>query len=242
MTEDRIPRRDDGAPWRNFHGRRHGKRLRPGQQAHLDTTLERIRPPRVGWDENPGREPLDLAALFGDDRPVWLEIGFGGGEHMLDRAEQNPGVGLLGCEPFINGVAMCVAEMDRRGLDNVRIHPGDARDLMDVIPLASIDRAFLLYPDPWPKARHHKRRFVNPEGLDHLARVLRPGAELRVATDIPDYVRHSLVQVGAHPEFEWTAEGPRDWREPWGGWTSTRYEAKALREGRRPHYLVFRRR
>ena len=237
-----IPIRDDGAPWRNFHGRRHGKKLRAGQAEHLETTLQDLRPPRVGWDENPDREPLDLAALFGGPREVWLEIGFGGGEHMLGLAEAHPDVGLIGCEPFINGVAMCVADLARREISNVRIHPGDARDLLDVIPPASVSRAYVLYPDPWPKARHHKRRIINPEALDPLARALRPGAELRVATDIEDYVRHSLLQIRAHPEFEWLAERPHDWREPWEGWVRTRYEAKAIREGRTPHYLRFRRR
>jgi tRNA (guanine-N7-)-methyltransferase len=241
MDDDRTPRRDDGAPWRNFHGRRRGKRLRPGQQAHLETTLENLRPAGVGWDENPERRPIDPAALFGREAPLWLEIGFGGGEHMLAQAEANPGVDLLGCEPFVNGVAMCMADLDRRGLTNVRVHPGDARDLMDVLPEGSVDRAFLLYPDPWPKTRHHKRRFVNPWGLDALARVMRVGAELRVATDIEDYVRHALEQVRGHPAFDWTAARPRDWREPWPDWPSTRYERKALREGRRPHYLTFRR-
>ena len=168
-------------------------------------------------------------------------MGFGGGEHMLAQAEAEPGVNLLGCEPFVNGVAMCVADLDRRGIDNVRIHPGDARDLMEVMPEGSADRAFLLYPDPWPKTRHHKRRFMNPEGLDLFARVLKPGAELRVATDIEDYVRHSLAVAAAHPAFEWTAERPADWRAPWEGWHRTRYEAKAVREGRTPHYLIFRR-
>lgn len=242
MNERHPPQRDDGAPWRNFHGRRKGKRLRPGQQAHLESTLERLRPKGVGWDENPDRRPIDLGALFGFAGPLWLEIGFGAGEHMIAQAEAHPEARILGCEPFINGVAQCVAELDRRELTNIRIHPGDARDLMDVLPEGSVDRAFLLYPDPWPKARHHKRRFVNPWGLDALARVMRPGAELRVATDIADYVRHSLLQVRAHPDFDWTAEGPADWREPWAGWPSTRYERKALREGRRPHYLTFRRR
>ncbi|MEC9432004.1 MAG: tRNA (guanosine(46)-N7)-methyltransferase TrmB [Pseudomonadota bacterium] len=239
MTE--IPIRHDGAPWRNFHGRRHGKTLRAGQALHLETTLERLRPPRVDWESNPEREPLDLAALYGRAAPLWLEVGFGGGEHMLAQAEAEPGVNLLGCEPFVNGVAMCVADLDRRGIDNVRVHPGDARDLMEVMPEGSADRAFLLYPDPWPKTRHHKRRFMNPEGLDLFARVLKPGAELRVATDIEDYVRHSLAVAAAHPAFEWTAERPADWREPWEGWHRTRYEAKAVREGRTPHYLIFRR-
>ncbi|HKK36378.1 MAG TPA: tRNA (guanosine(46)-N7)-methyltransferase TrmB [Paracoccaceae bacterium] len=237
-----VPHREDGAPWRNLHGRRHGKALRPGQEALLETLLPRLAVPRVGWEENPERERIDPGALF-EPRPraVHLEIGFGGGEHMLATAEAHPELGLIGCETFVNGVAMCLSALSRRGIGNVRLHMGDARDLLDVLPDASIARAYVLYPDPWPKARHAKRRIVNPETLDPLARVLAPGAELRVATDIEIYVRHSLAAIRAHPAFEWTAEGPRDWREPWAGWPSTRYEAKALREGRTPHYLTFRR-
>jgi tRNA (guanine-N7-)-methyltransferase len=231
----------DGALRRNFFGRRHGKRLRAGQRALLDSRLAELAPPGVSREENPERRAIDLAALFPGRRAVWLEIGFGGGEHMIRQAGEHPDVGILGCEPFINGVAKLLAAVERAGANNLAIHAGDARDLMDVLPEGSIARAFLLYPDPWPKRRHWKRRFVNRDNLDQLARVMAPGAELRVATDIGDYVRHSLEQVRRHPAFEWTAERPADWREPWPGWPGTRYEAKALREGRRPHYLTFRR-
>ncbi len=236
MTTDPIER-----PWRNFYGRRHGKKLRQGQQTHLETTLARIAPEGVTWEENPNRTPIDLSALFGGARPVWLEIGFGGGEHMLAQAEAHREVGIIGCEPFINGVAMFLSKMAEAEIDNVRVHPGDARDVMDVLPEGSIARAFLLYPDPWPKARHHRRRFVNPEFLDPLARALAPGAEFRVATDIGDYVRQTLAELQRHPAFEWTAERPEDWRRPWPDWSATRYEIKALRERRTPTYLTFRR-
>ncbi|RMD49872.1 MAG: tRNA (guanosine(46)-N7)-methyltransferase TrmB [Alphaproteobacteria bacterium] len=225
---------------RNFHGRRHGKRLRPAQRRYVEEDLGRLRVPGVGWDENPERRPIDLAALFGDDRPVWLEIGFGGGEHMIHQAARHPEVGMIGAEPFINGVAMLIGKIRAAGVDNIRIHPGDVRDLFDVLPDASIARAFLLYPDPWPKRRHHKRRFVTPEHLVPLARVMQPGAILRVATDIDDYVRQTLQEVPRHG-FEWLAERAADWREPWDDWLPTRYELKALREGRRPTYLTFRR-
>ncbi len=230
-----------GSPWRNFYGRRHGKALRKGQIAHLENTLPKLAVPDVEWADNPGRNPLDLRALFGDDRPVWLEIGFGGGEHLLHQAQTYPDVGIIGCEPFVNGVAMLVPRIAEEGVENARIHMGDARDLLDVLPEASLDKAFLLYPDPWPKARHHRRRFVIEENLRPLARALKPGAEFRIATDIADYVRQTLEVITAMPEFEWLAEGPEDWREPWSDWTRTRYEAKALREGRTPHYLTFRR-
>jgi tRNA (guanine-N7-)-methyltransferase len=241
MTDNDTPRRDDGAPWRNFYGRRHGKKLRPGQKELLDTRLAGLAPPGVGWEENPERRPIDLAALFPGAREVWLEIGFGGGEHMIAQAAANPDVGLIGCEPFVNGVAMLLSAIERAGVENLRIHAGDARDLMDVIPAGSIGRVFLNYPDPWPKKRHWKRRFVNPPQLDQLARIMAPGAEFRVATDIADYVRHTLEQVTRDGRFEWTARRPADWRNPPEGWPGTRYEAKAIREGRRPHYLSFRR-
>jgi tRNA (guanine-N7-)-methyltransferase len=230
----------DGA-WRNFHGRRHGKRLRARQRDLLETRLAALAPPGVDPAENPGRRPIDLAALFPDARAVWLEIGFGGGEHLIETARANPGIGLIGCEPFVNGVAKLLSAIEGAALSNLAVHAGDARDLMDVLPRGSIGRVYLLYPDPWPKRKHWKRRFVNPRNLDQLAAVMAPGAELRVATDIADYVRHSLEQVRRHPAFAWTAERPADWREPWPGWPGTRYEAKALREGRTPHYLVFRR-
>ncbi|MFT4791983.1 MAG: tRNA (guanine-N7-)-methyltransferase [Paracoccaceae bacterium] len=241
-VEDGGPDREDGAPWRNFYGRRHGKKMRPGQIEHLETTLKDISVPNTGWDENPEREKISLPDLFGDDRAVWLEIGFGGGEHMLGVAEASPEVRIIGCEPFTNGVAMLLSSMARRGIENVRVHPSDARHLMDVLPDASIARAYLLYPDPWPKTRHHKRRFMSEDNLTALAKVLKPGAELRVATDIGDYVRHSLAAVFDHPDFEWTAERPADWQQPWDGWVRTRYETKAIREHRTPTYLRFRRR
>ena len=233
-----ISKREGGAPWRNFYGRRHGKKLRPGQSNLLETRLANLAPPGTSWQENPARAPLDLATLY-PGKAVWLEVGFGGGEHMIAQAQANPGVQIIGAEPYINGVAKLLAAIERAGVTNLAVTDADARDVMDVLPTGAIDRAFLLYPDPWPKTRHHKRRFVNPSQLDMLARVMAPGAVLRVATDIEDYVRHSLEQVDRHPAFAWTAERPTDWRKPWSDWHSTRYEAKALREGRTPHYLTF---
>ncbi len=236
MTKDGHP---TGAPWRNFYGRRHGKTLRPAQERYLEEDLARLSPGPVDWEANPDRAPLDPGALFGG-RPVWLEVGFGGGEHMVHQAALNPDAGIIGCEPFINGVAMLLGKIRQAGVANLRVHPGDVRDLFDVLPEASVSRVFLLYPDPWPKTRHHRRRFVTPEFLDPLARVLKPGSELRIATDIPDYVRQTLEQVPRHG-FAWLAEGADDWRQPWSDWPSTRYEQKALREGRVPHYLTFQR-
>jgi tRNA (guanine-N7-)-methyltransferase len=198
-----------------------------------------LSPGPVGWEENPERTPLDLAEVFPGKSEVWVEIGFGGGEHMVAMAERYPDVGIIGCEPFINGVAMLLGKIREAGVTNLKVHPSDARDLFDVLPEGSVAKAFLNYPDPWPKARHHRRRFVTQDHLEPLFDVMRSGGEFRVATDIEDYVRQTLQEV-PKAGFEWTAEGPSDWREPWADWQSTRYEQKALREGRTPHYLTFR--
>ncbi|MEM9433992.1 MAG: tRNA (guanine(46)-N(7))-methyltransferase TrmB [Pseudomonadota bacterium] len=233
---DRHP---TGAPWRNFYGRFKGHSLRKSQEDYLERDLADLSPGPVTWEENPKRDPLDIGARFGS-APVWLEIGFGGGEHLVHQAVQNPGVQIIGAEPYINGVAMLLGKIREASTHNISVYPGDVRDLFDVLPDQCLDKAFLLYPDPWPKKRHHRRRFVTAEHLEPLARTLKPGAEFRVATDIPDYVRQTLEEVpGAG--FTWTAQGPDDWRDPWPDWISTRYEQKALREGRVPHYLTFHR-
>ncbi|MDJ0857955.1 MAG: tRNA (guanine(46)-N(7))-methyltransferase TrmB [Dinoroseobacter sp.] len=237
---DASKKSPEGGPWRNFYGRRKGKHLRASQETYLEEDLAELSPGPVDWDLNPDRIPLNLPELF-SGKPVWLEVGFGGGEHMVHQATTYRDVGIIGCEPYINGVAMLLGKIRKAELDNVAVHPGDARDLMDVLPAGSIEKAFLLYPDPWPKKRHHRRRFVTQEHLEPLAHVLKPGAEFRIATDIPDYVRQALEEV-PKAGLEWLAEGPEDWREPWDDWISTRYEQKALREGRTPHYLTFRRR
>ncbi|KMW56455.1 tRNA (guanine46-N7-)-methyltransferase [Candidatus Rhodobacter oscarellae] len=225
------------SPHRNFYGRRHGKTLKPAQVVALEEDLGALTLPGVDPSDNPSRAPLDLDWL--DGRPLWLEIGFGGGEHMVHQAAAHPDVAFIGCEPFINGVAMLLRKISQAGVENIRIHPGDVRDLFDVLPEGAVQKAFLLYPDPWPKKRHHRRRAVTPEYLGPLAHVMAPGAELRIATDIPDYVRQALEEV-PKAGFDWLAESAADWRQPWGDWISTRYEQKALREGRVPHYLTFR--
>jgi len=240
MTEPASPKdprhHPSGAPWRNFYGRVHGKTLRPGQKHALEHDLGPLTLAGVGWADNPDRSPLDMADFGG--RPVWLEIGFGGGEHLVHMAALHPQVVIIGAEPFINGVAMLLGKIREAGVTNLALHPGDVRDLLDVLPDASIAKAFLNYPDPWPKARHHRRRFVTPGHLDPLHRVMAPGAEFRVATDIPDYVRQTLEEVPV-AGFD-RIEHPMD--VAWDDWRSTRYEHKALREGRAPHYLTFRRR
>ncbi|TVQ58263.1 MAG: tRNA (guanosine(46)-N7)-methyltransferase TrmB [Rhodobacteraceae bacterium] len=238
-VDDEKPRRADGAPWRNFYGRRHGKALRPRQRSLLETRLDALAPPGVDWAENPERAPIDLAALFPGARDVWLEIGFGGGEHLIATAVAHPDVGIIGCEPFVNGVAMFLAALETAGAGNVRVHAGDARFLFDVLPDACLGRVYLLYPDPWPKNRHVDRRFVNAQNLAEIARLLRPGGEFRLATDIPAYVAHSLKRVTESGAFERVDVDPAT---PWEGWPGTRYEAKALREGRRPAYRRFIRR
>jgi len=235
MTDD-MP---DTPPRRNFYGRIRGKTLKPNQRRRLSDDLGPLTPAGIRPAENPARMPLDMAALT-QGRPLWLEIGFGGGEHMVHQAAANPDVTILGCEPFINGVAMLLGKIDAAGVTNVQVYPGDVRDLFEVLPDASVARAFLLYPDPWPKTRHHRRRFVTSQYLNALARVLVPGAEFRVATDIPDYVRQTMAQV-PRAGFDCLTPAPADWVTPWEDWISTRYELKALRESRRPHYLTFRR-
>ena len=234
-----VDSHDDGAPQvlrRNFYGRRFGHTLRASQKGYLADDLEGLRVRGIDAAENPERRALDLAAIFGADCPVWLEIGFGGGEHLVQMAVAYPGVGILGCEPYINGVAMLLGKIRAAGVGNLAVHPGDVRDLFDVLPDGAISKAFLNYPDPWPKKRHHRRRFVTPDHLLPLARVMAAGAEFRLATDIPDYVRQALEEV-PQAGFDLVAQGG----EPWDDWISTRYEQKALREGRVPHYLSFRR-
>jgi tRNA (guanine-N7-)-methyltransferase len=228
----------DDPPRRNFYGRIRGKTLKPNQRRRLSDDLGPLTPAGIRPSENPARMPLDMGALT-QGRPLWLEIGFGGGEHMVHQAAANPDVTILGCEPFINGVAMLLGKIDAAGVTNVQVYPGDVRDLFEVLPDASVARAFLLYPDPWPKTRHHRRRFVTPQYLEPLARVLVPGAKFRVATDIPDYVRQTMAQV-PRAGFDCLTPAPADRVTPWEDWISTRYELKALRERRRPHYLTFR--
>ncbi len=219
---------------RNFYGRIHGKTLRNSQKTYLAEGLDPLSVPHVTRDANPARTALDLG--FTANRPLWLEIGFGGGEHLVHMAARYPGIFIIGAEPYVNGIAMLLGKVRAANLDNLLIHPGDVRDLFEVLPAACVQKAFLNYPDPWPKARHHRRRFVTPDYLAGLARITAPGAEFRVATDIPDYVRQTLEEVPL-AGFDLLGQGDA----PWDDWLSTRYEQKALREGRPPHYLTFRR-
>ena len=223
-------------PLRTF-GRRKGRPLRAGWDQLLKERL-----PALSVDLS-GSGPLDPHRLFAPPREaIWLEIGFGAGEHLAWQAEHNPAVGFIGAEVFVNGVASLLRHVSERQLDNIRIHADDARPLLERLVPGSIARLFLLFPDPWPKARHSGRRFIQKETLDLLARVLRPGGELRVASDDPGYVAWALAHLMRHPAFCWTARRPQDWRQRPDDWPQTRYEAKARQAGRRPAFLIFRRR
>ena len=220
---------------RNFYGRIRGKTLRASQKDYLAEDLGPVTLNGVTRAENPARGLVELEP-WRQARPLWLEIGFGGGEHLVHMAARNPDVALIGAEPFVNGIAMLLGKIRTAGVTNLRIHPGDVRDLFEVLGPAAVSKVFLNYPDPWPKARHHRRRVVTQEYLLPLARITASGSEFRVATDIPDYVRQTLEEV-PQAGFDLIHQGS----DPWEDWLSTRYEQKALREGRPPHYLTFRR-
>ena len=173
---------------------------------------------------------------------IWLEVGFGGGEHAFWQATHHPEIGLIACEVFQTGIATLLARLEREPADNIRIVDDDARRVIELMPDASLSRVFILFPDPWRKVRHHKRRVVSTPVLDELARTMRDGAELRLATDHVEYLRWMLALAPAHPDFEWLAQRPQDWRERPEDWQQTRYEAKAITEGRRPAFLRLRRR
>lgn len=219
-----------------FFGRRRGKTLKRPQADALAALLPALRLDLA----HPAPRPL--SSLWPDPvSEIRLEIGFGGGEHLLERARQAPDVGFIGVEPFINSMAKMLGALGAEGLVNIRVHDDDATQLLDWLPDACLDRIDLLYPDPWPKKKHWKRRFVSRVNLDRFARVLKPRGRFGFASDIDTYVNWTLTQVAAHPGFEWTATRADDWRKPWPDWPGTRYEAKAIREGRTPCYLEFRR-
>ncbi|MGE0061698.1 MAG: tRNA (guanosine(46)-N(7))-methyltransferase TrmB [Xanthobacteraceae bacterium] len=221
---------------RAFFGRRKGHPLRRHQAGLFGTLL-----PRVAVDlDKPA--PADLRTLFpAATVDCRLEIGFGGAEHLAAQAQAHPSTGFIGSDGFENAIAKALAYVEQHALANVRLHHGDAVHLLEWLPAASLARVDLLYPDPWPKRRHWKRRFVQDESLALIARTIRSGGEMRFATDIPDYAAWTLARILRSPDFEWTAETADDWRKPWGGFVRTRYEAKAIREGRTPAYFIFRR-
>jgi tRNA (guanine-N7-)-methyltransferase len=214
-----------------FFGRRKGKKLRAGQDDLVQTLLPALR-------VKPGEAPSSGFANP-QARETWLEIGFGGGEHLAAQARAHRDVNIVGCEPFVNGMAKLLAAIGQEGLDNIRVWDDDVTKLLPTLPDGSFDRVYILYPDPWPKRRQRKRRLVSDEMLDMLARVMRPGAELRFASDIDDYIGWVLARILRSSRFRWTAARADDWRRPYEGWPGTRYEAKAVREGRVPSYLTF---
>lgn len=219
-----------------FYGRRKGKSLRPAQENALKELLPELRV------DPQGQPPAQLADLFGSAFTDYrLEIGFGGGEHLLARARANPQTGFIGVEPFINGMAKCVSALKADPLPNIRLYDDDATLLLDWLPPASIAHIDLLYPDPWPKKKHWKRRFVSHVNLDRMARVLKLAGRFCFASDIDTYVNWTLLHCRRHPDFDWQAQNARDWKEPFADWPGTRYEAKAKREGRTPSYLRFKR-
>ena len=224
-----------------FYGRRKSHKLRDYQQGLYDNLLPQIavQPDQIGGAGGGG-----LAAGFGAGdvkSDYWLEIGFGGGEHLVAQAIAHPEIGLIGCDMFLNGIAQALRQIDQAKISNIRIFEGDARVLLAVLPSASLSRVFILFPDPWPKKRHHRRRIVNSSVLDQVARALKPGGELRLATDDLSYLPAMLHAAVGHPEFHWLARQASDWQKPPQDWVPTRYQKKAERAGRIPYFLCFRR-
>jgi tRNA (guanine-N7-)-methyltransferase len=224
---------NDPSTIRRLYGRSKGRPLRPGQAQLVERLLPQLSIPAKG--------PLDSRTLFGDERPLHFEIGFGSGEHLAYRADLLPDHGFIGAEPFLNGVAGALTHIRDQRLANVRLHMGDALDVIERLPDAALSFVYLLHPDPWPKARHAKRRMVNHGPLDLIAAKLRPRGELRLGTDDPVYCRWAMMVMGRRPDFEWLAESARDFLVRPSGWPETRYEAKARRQGREIWYFRYRR-
>lgn len=210
---------DEHRPLRTY-GRIKARTLKPRQAGLVDALLPHLAIPQDG--------PIELKALFGSMGPTVLEIGFGGGEHLIAQAAAHPGTRFIGVEPFLNGVASCLRHVEESGVGNVRLHQGDARDVIARLSDASLDLVYILFPDPWPKTRHHKRRLIQPEFIAELARVLKPGSEVRFATDWANYSAWTLEMFTQNTRFEWTASRAADWRTPWLGHVVTRYEQKRL--------------
>ena len=236
MCTEKV-RHKSGIKWRNFYGRFKGKSLSAKQHGSLHTEFEKYSLKNISWEENSKRKKIKLSEVF-NEKSVWLEIGFGGGEHLVHQAKLNPDIGFIGCEPYQNGVAKLMGKLSADPRKNIKLYDGDVRNMFDVLAKNSISKVFLLYPDPWPKKRHHRRRFVTQEFLAPLYETMQPGSILRIATDIEDYVRQALQEV-PKAGFQWLAKDASDWRDPWQDWVSTRYEIKALKEARTPHYLTF---
>ena len=234
----RIPPTGERTTYTHY-GRRRGRKLRSGRQHLVDTLLPELRVPVTGLGNADSTKFSEIRKKFSS---LWLEIGFGQGEHIAAQAQGNPDTLLIGCEPYVNGVSSLLRTIDAEAIDNILIHDEDARILLDALPDASVRRLFLLFPDPWPKSRHHKRRFISTTNLDRISRVLEDGAEFRFATDHPGYARWALWYILNHVEMEWPAERAAEWRVRPLDWPATRYEEKAQADGRACTYLTFRRR
>ena len=222
---------------RNFYGRKKGKNFSNVHKTRLATQLQYLSLKGVSLTENPKRCSIDLRDTFAETN-VWLEIGFGSGEHLVHQAKKYPEVGFLGCEPYLSGVAKTIKNINEMGLSNIRIYAGDVRDLFDVLKTASIAKAFLLYPDPWPKKRHRKRRFINPDYLIPLARIMKDTSEFRITTDSADYAAQAIESVPC-VGFQILSTSKNCVPDDWKDWISTRYEQKALKVGGHTHYLTF---
>jgi tRNA (guanine-N7-)-methyltransferase len=222
---------------RRLYGRRHGKTLTASRRALVDDVLPRLMVP------TPTETGTLTAADLFDPTPdeLWMEIGFGKGEHLVWQARQNPSIGFIGVEPFVNGLAALIDEIDGEDVDNIRLFDDDAALLLQGLAPDSLSRVFILFPDPWPKARHHKRRFIRPDNLDLVSAALGEGGELRIGTDHADYGNWIVRHMHRRSDFDWLAECPTDWRERPDDWPQTRYEAKAVRQGRSSIYLRYRR-
>lgn len=236
---------DPQALSRRLYGRRKGPALSARRKALIKGLLPQVElsldSPAVSGADC-GAAAMDVGALFKESMTdLWIEIGFGMGEHLAAQAVAHPAIGFIGCEPYVNGVAGLLSHIDEGGLENIRIYCDNALNLMEALPAASVGRVFLLHPDPWPKKRHERRRFVSPGNMDVVARVLRDGGEFRLQTDETGYVRWAMMTLSMRRDFQWLAEGPGDWRQRPGDWPQTRYEAKARLSGRTSHYLCFER-
>ena len=225
----------------NFYGRRRGKTLSDRQKHFIANYLPIITPGGISYHENPKREKINLKEVFDKDYPLWLEIGFGGGEHFLSLAKQNKNVGFIGCEPYLNGVAMLLPRLAKEKLNNVKIFMDDARILFEVLPDSSVEKLFLLFPDPWPKLRHKQRRFISKKNIEFFKRILKRQGLLYIATDVDGYVKHVLESFSSDINFTWEAELADDWRQPWKDWVHTRYYKKAKLSGRKITFLIFKR-
>ena len=222
-----------------FYGRTRGRNVTSRDNDLLTSGLPQYNILKAGDDYSDISQPLCLRSLFDDaSKPLWMEIGFGGGEHLVHQAKTNPDVNMIGCEPFVKGVAKILTQMDDENIENIRLWPHDARPLLDRMPENSLDRLFILFNDPWPKKRHHNRRFI-PANLDRIARLLKSGAELRMAHDHMEYFGWMLYHTLHHPDFVWQAECADDWRVCPHDWFETRYQQKAHRQGRHSLYLSF---